>query len=155
LAALPAAFRPWIEDCADRMQVPPDFLIAASIVAAGSVLGNRIAIAPKRLDHWIEVPTFWGLIVGRPGTMKSPALTAGLVPLTGLEQKAAVVHERAIKEHEARSLVADEKRKRGKIKIGDLVAKNPEAAHKLALEDRFNDLLQGGLHHAVTHHRYA
>ena len=86
---LPPSFRARVSDIADRMQCPIDFLAVGIMVAAGSVVGNKIAIQPKELDSgWIEVPNLWGAVVGRPGVMKSPALTEVLAPLRVLEANA-------------------------------------------------------------------
>ena len=86
---LPPVFRAWVTDIADRMQCPVEFLAVGSMVAAGSVIGNRIGIQPKRLDTgWVEVPNLWGAVVGRPGVMKTPALSEVLAPLKKLEANA-------------------------------------------------------------------
>lgn len=83
---LPPVFRAWVNDIADRMQCPVEFLAVGALVAAGSVVGNRIGVQPKRLDTgWVEVPNLWGAVVGRPGVMKSPALAEVIAPLKKLE----------------------------------------------------------------------
>jgi len=84
LALLPAAFAPWVADIADRVQCPPDFVAVGVMVAAAGVIGRQIAIRPKRQDDWAVVPTLWGLAVGAPGSMKSPALAEALRPLRRL-----------------------------------------------------------------------
>lgn len=78
---LPESLRDWIMDIADRMQCPPDFPAIGAIVALSSLIGARAVIAPKRFDSWTVVPNEWGLIVGNPGVMKSPALAEVLSPL--------------------------------------------------------------------------
>ncbi len=86
---LPSVFRPWITDIAERMQCPIEYLAVGAMVAAGSKVGNRIGIQPKRHDTgWVEVPNLWGAVVGRPGVMKSPALAQVLAPLRRLEGQA-------------------------------------------------------------------
>jgi hypothetical protein len=89
-AMLPDAFRPWIDDIAERMQVPADFAAVPAMIAAGSVIGNRIAIRPKAHDDWQEVPNLWGMIVGRPGVLKSPTTGQAMKPLGSL---AAAAHD--------------------------------------------------------------
>src|SRR5260370_28259645 len=54
------------------------------MVAAGAVIGRQIAIRPKRQDDWAVVPSLWGLAVGAPGRMKSPALAEALRALRRL-----------------------------------------------------------------------
>ncbi|GJE02165.1 YfjI family protein [Methylobacterium isbiliense] len=85
---LPDGIAPWVMDIADRMQCPPDFPAVAAIVALGSVLGRQIAIRPKTKDAWKEMPNLWGMVVGRPGMMKTPAMREALRPLKRLEVNA-------------------------------------------------------------------
>src|SRR5216684_4331365 len=75
---------PWVADIADRIQCPPDFVAVGAMVAAAAVIGRQIAIRPKRQDDWAVVPNLWGLAVGAPGSMKSPALGEALRPLRRL-----------------------------------------------------------------------
>lgn len=82
---MPGALRPWVEDVAERMQTPPEFIAVPAMIAAGSVIGRKVAIRPMRHDDWTEVPNLWGCVVGRPGVMKSPAIKAALKPLSRLE----------------------------------------------------------------------
>ncbi|HSJ04496.1 MAG TPA: DUF3987 domain-containing protein, partial [Verrucomicrobium sp.] len=93
-AWLPNSLAPWITDIAERMQCPPDFPAVAAMVALSSVAGNRFAIQPQEFDSgWIEHPHLWGMIVGRPSLMKSPAMKAAMVPLRRLEKTAYSSHE--------------------------------------------------------------
>ncbi|WP_153163735.1 DUF3987 domain-containing protein [Zoogloea sp. 1C4] len=98
-ALLPDRLRPWVADVAERMQCPPDFVaermqcppdfVAVPMVAAlGNLIGRRCAIRPQALSDWHEFPNLWGCIVGRPGMMKSPAMSAALAPLVRLEARA-------------------------------------------------------------------
>jgi hypothetical protein len=77
---LPASICPWVADIAERMQCPLDFVGVPATVALGSVIGRKIGVRPQRLTDWIEVPNLWGCIIGRPGTLKSPALQQALAP---------------------------------------------------------------------------
>ena len=60
-ALLPDAFRPWVEDIADRMQCPLDFVAVGAMVALSAVVGRQVAIRPKRRDDWTVVPNLWGV----------------------------------------------------------------------------------------------
>jgi putative DNA primase/helicase len=81
------------------MQCPPDFVAVPAIVALGAVLGRKIGIRPQRKTDWIEVPNLWGCIVGRPGMMKSPAMSEALKPLHHLDGLAREQHAEALKAH--------------------------------------------------------
>lgn len=82
---LPLALRGWVMDIAHRMQCPPDFAAVGAIVALSSLIGARAVIQPKAKDDWQVVPNLWGMVIGRPGVMKSPALSEALKPLRRLE----------------------------------------------------------------------
>ena len=114
---LPEAFRGWLMDVAERVQCPPDFPAVAGLISLAAVVGRQVGIRPKLADDWLVVPNLWGAIVGRPGTLKSPALSEPLKPLRRLEAKAKEAHTEALREHEAASLIATERKAVGKEAI--------------------------------------
>ena len=83
VAWLPDVLAAWVADVADRVQCPPDFVAVGGLVAAAAVIGRKVAIRPKQQDDWAVVPNLWGLAVGPPGSLKSPALAEALRPLHG------------------------------------------------------------------------
>ena len=89
---IPEPLRPWITDIAHRMQCPLDFVAAPAVCMAGSAIGAGCAIRPKEKDNWSVVPNLWGGVVGRPGTMKSPAIEEAFRPLKQLEYRAQKEH---------------------------------------------------------------
>jgi Protein of unknown function (DUF3987) len=99
-AFLPDAIAPWAMDISDRMQCPPDFVGIPAMVALGSIIGRKVAVRPQRKTDWYEVANLWGCIVGRPGTMKSPAMDEALKPLHRLEVEARKSNEGAAKDYE-------------------------------------------------------
>jgi Protein of unknown function (DUF3987) len=103
---LPADLRDGIMDIAERLQCPPDFPAATTIVALGAVIGRQLGIRPKRLDDWLVVPNLWGAVVGRPGVMKSPAIEEPLRPMRGLEAAAAEQFDKALKDYKAGGMVS-------------------------------------------------
>ena len=128
---LPEALRGWVMDIAHRMQCPPDFPGVGAVVALSSLIGARAVVQPKARDDWQVVPNLWGLIVGRPGAMKSPALGEALRPLSRLQ---ATEFEQWKAAHEAWELDckvtamqddANEKKAKG------LAGKDPAAARAL------------------------
>jgi hypothetical protein len=98
---LPDAFRSWVGDISDRLQCPPDYVAVATLVAYGSVLGRRIGIKPQMKTPWAEVANIWGCFIGRPGSMKSPAMNEALKPLHRLEADAIKNNEIAKAAYEA------------------------------------------------------
>jgi hypothetical protein len=102
---LPGALRPWIEDEAERMPCPPDFIASAAITALGSIVGARCAIKPKAHDPWLVVPNLWGGIVGDPSAKKSPAWSTALKPLDRLIAKAQDPQSVAMRRYENERVV--------------------------------------------------
>ena len=72
---LPEKLAPWLEDTSDRMQVPLDFAAVSAMVVYGSVIGCKVGVRPKQQDDWTEVCNLFGLIIARPGFMKSPTVS--------------------------------------------------------------------------------
>jgi hypothetical protein len=100
-AMLPDALADFVLDEADRMPCSPDYIAATLIVSAGSVIGARCAIKPKRRDDWVVTPNLFGGIVGDPSSKKSPALGTVTRFLDRLEAKEAEKLEDAKKIFEA------------------------------------------------------
>jgi len=89
---LPDRLRPWVSDIAERVQCAPEFVAVPAMVSLGSLIGRRVGIRPQALTDWTEIPNLWGCIVGRPGVLKSPAMTAALAPLERLAARAREEH---------------------------------------------------------------
>jgi len=108
---LPETLRPWAEDIAARMQCPLDFVAVAAMVTVAAVVGRRIGIRPKRRDDWQVIPNLWGLLIGRPGVMKSPAMREATRPLTRLEIQAKAEYDLAATQYASHTRVAEARRK--------------------------------------------
>jgi hypothetical protein len=93
---LPVSLRPWVKDVCERMQVPPDFVAVSVMTALGSVISRQVAIRPMTEDDWTVVPNMWGMAIGRPGIMKSPAIEEALRPLKRLAATARENHKVAM-----------------------------------------------------------
>ena len=85
---LPEPLRPWLVDVAERIQIPLEFVAVPAIVALSALIGRRIGIYPKRKDDWFVVPNLWGMVIARPGLLKSPAIAQALAPLKRLAAQA-------------------------------------------------------------------
>jgi putative DNA primase/helicase len=98
---LPRAFRPLVEDAAERMQVVPDFVALPLVVAFGAAVGRRVRIQPKAADSGFQVvPNLWGAIVAPPGYMKTPAIAAAVAPLVELEKESRSEYAAAYQNYE-------------------------------------------------------
>jgi putative DNA primase/helicase len=128
---LPEALRGWIVDIAERMQCPPDFPAVGVITALSGLIGARAVVAPKQHDDWRVVPNLWGLIVGRPGVMKSPALGEVLKPLHRLESTEREQWQAAHEAWELDTKVAELAGKANEKQAAAVAAKDPAKARSL------------------------
>jgi putative DNA primase/helicase len=104
---LPESLRPWLVDVAERMQCPLEYPAIGALVALSSVVGRQIGIRPRLRDNWTVVPNLWGAVVGRPGLMKTPALSEAVATVNALEASARVEWERIKQDHEVQELLRD------------------------------------------------
>ena len=93
---LPEGLREWVRDIALRMQCPPDFAAVGAVIAASALIGARVLVQPKAKDDWRVTPNLWGVVVGRPATMKSPALKEVLRPIRRIEAQRREAHADAM-----------------------------------------------------------
>jgi len=105
-ALLPEAFRGWLVDVSERIGCPLDYPATGAMVSLSATVGRQMTIRPQRRDDWTAVPNLWGAIVGRPGLLKTPALSEAMRPLSKLEARARESFENESAEHEAAQLVA-------------------------------------------------
>jgi putative DNA primase/helicase len=124
---LPDALRGWVNDIQDRMQCPMDFPAVAAMVAAGSLIGAKVGIRPKRHDDWLLAGNIWGLLIGRPSTMKSPSMSEVLKPLRRIDKKATEANAEADKTHAKTRLVYEARKKAADLKAKDALKKDPDA----------------------------
>ena len=129
---LPESLRPWVADISERMQCPPEFVAVGALVSLSGVIGRKAVILPKRLDNWKVTPNLWGACIGRPGVMKSPALSEAMLPLRRLEAEANEAYQEAVRDFEARAEfngMVSKARKDEAIRL--VKAKKPEEAEHL------------------------
>jgi hypothetical protein len=113
-AFLPDSIAAWVTDIAEQIQCAPDYAAIAAMVALGSVLGNKVAICPRRKGAWQEHPNLWGVVIDDPGRKKSPAMEAALRPVKQLESEAQeagkpalAAYNKAQEAHKLRKLAAE------------------------------------------------
>ena len=132
-ACLPGTLRPWLEDIAARMQCPPDYPAVGAVIALGSIIGRKVGIRPKRQDDWLVVPNLWGMVVGRPGLMKTPALEQSLAPLNRLAAEALAKYETEAGAYKVSAMLDVQRAKLAeKAILGLLKAGNEDAARNRA-----------------------
>lgn len=96
---LPLVVSDWMVEIADQMQIPIDYLIAPFFVSFGSLIGRKRALRMRPGINWIEFSNLWGMIIGRPSLMKSPAMEAMLAPLLKLNNDALKKYSDSLATH--------------------------------------------------------
>ncbi len=144
---MPRCFAPWVADIADRTQCPADFVGMATLVATGAVVGRSITIRPKQHDDWAVVPNLWGIAIGRPGIMKTPALQEALRPLGRLVAEAREDHKARMADHD---FALAEAQARRELARKDL----KKALEKGAATDALREAFKETLPQAPTERRY-
>lgn len=129
---LPEALRDFVDDVAERMQCPPDFVAAPLVVVLGTVIGRRCGLRPKRRDDWTVVPNLWGMVIGRPSLMKSPAIARPLSLLHHLERQAREQFNAAEVLYEQQKLLADAQQAQLKRELKEAIADGAPTDHILA-----------------------
>jgi putative DNA primase/helicase len=125
------------------MQCPPDFPAVGVMVALSSVIGRKACIRPKRHDDWRVMPNLWGMIVGRPSAMKSPALSQVLKPLDRLEATAGELHAELMRDFRTRQRLAEMSAKDAEKKAQKAIEKgNEETARHLLEQAQDGDDMQ-------------
>jgi putative DNA primase/helicase len=137
---LPAALQEYVWDVAERTQCPPDFVGVALVVAVSTVVGRKFTIHPKQHDDWMVVPNQWGVIIGRPSAMKTPALKQALRPLDALETRERKQHDLAVEEYRTNSELLDIERKAAKSKATKLVGSGDKVGAREELTKVSSDM---------------
>lgn len=132
---LPDSVRGWCEDAAEGLQVPLDFTAIPAVVALAGAIGRAVGIAMKRHQHWIERPMLWGCVIGRPSSGKSPALSPARGMLERIAADERKTFDAAMREHEARKMLADENRKLAKEAIRSALKKGNRIEAEAAADD--------------------
>jgi len=75
-----------------------------AMVGLSAIVGKKGLIMPKSQDDWTVCPNLWGLNIGRPSAMKTPAASEALKPLQRLEIKAKEAFDNALADDEVQKL---------------------------------------------------
>jgi hypothetical protein len=140
---VPAAFRNFVSDIAERMQVATEVPAASLVVALSAIVGGSMGIFPKRFDSWCVIPNLWGLVAARSGMLKTPAIDESTKPLGILEHHARMQYAAEDASRKADEEIAAARLSALKTEIGK-AAKNKDES---ALTNLKNELVEYQ-HHA-------
>ncbi|MDP9411665.1 MAG: DUF3987 domain-containing protein, partial [Actinomycetota bacterium] len=95
---LPDAIRRYVSEAAAAIGVPPELVTVPLLACAAACIGRTRRIVLK--DGFEQRPILWAAVVGRPGTAKSPALTAAQKLIDALQAEAHERYELAMSDYE-------------------------------------------------------
>ncbi len=138
---LPIVMQELVNDSAERMQCPPDFLAAGLIVTSSSIIARNVVIQPKQEDTaWTEHPNLWGAIIGKPSLLKSPTLSIAMSALEKLERQSRESHKDELKEFNVDCDLAEIAEKNNKKKAESLLKNGKrDEAKAILLADQVDD----------------
>ncbi len=91
LDVFPPDLSRFVNEAAECLTCPPDFLAMAVLAISGAVIGRSLALIIK--DSWVESPALYAAFVARPGATKSPALALVARPLWDLTEELITGHK--------------------------------------------------------------
>jgi len=150
----PRALLPWWQDVADRAQMPLETVAVASIVVLSSIVGRSVAIRPKLADSWTVVPNLWGMVVGRPSTLKSEAINVASAPLARLVAKAREEFYAANLKAMSRETVQKIKKDEVEKQIKTAIKKDADKDEIDELTAKHADLLKDEANERVVERRF-
>lgn len=110
LDLLPQQLRPYVEDTAERVSCPIDFVAVSIVVVLGSVIGTACGICPKARDNWVVTPNLWGVLVGPPTSGKTPAMDSAMRFLKVLKSESAKQKAKAQQQYLAEQAIYEAKK---------------------------------------------
>jgi hypothetical protein len=124
LEMLPSRLGPWVEDISERLCIPPDFAGVASMVSAGAMIGSKIAIRPQEFTPWAETCNLFGVVIGNPSALKSPAIAEVLQPIRRMEARFNQEYQNELAHHEMEMRTYEIERGVVERKAKKLIAEN-------------------------------
>ena len=138
---LPEPLAPWLLDISYRMQVPVDFPAAAMFIVFGSVIGAGCRIRPKKNDDWSEISNLYGMVIGEPSMLKTPAVAEVLKLLDSLQFKYRDIYECEKTDHEFDAMIYEAEIKGLQKDIPKFIdAKDSDSI--LIAKDRYRELTE-------------
>jgi hypothetical protein len=83
--AFPPTLQTFCREVAEAVQAPVEFVGAAMLAVAGAAIGQSVNLSLSRT--WAEPPLLYLILVGRPGTAKSPTIKTVVRPLSLIDRR--------------------------------------------------------------------
>jgi putative DNA primase/helicase len=100
---LPDSIRPFAVDLAKRLETPLDLPGVMAMLTVSGATNRRAFIRPKVNDDGYRIiPNLFGGVIGRPGILKSPVMSATTKPLMELEKEWRAKYAEDLEEYTAK-----------------------------------------------------
>ena len=97
---LPSQISNWIADICERIESPLEVGVINAISLIGNLIGNKVAIKPKRNDYnYIEYPNLWGMVIGSPAMKKTPIFNEISKSVTRIQAKESLQYAKDIEQY--------------------------------------------------------
>ena len=90
VTVFPTAIRDYVSEAAEAYGIPLSMLGSAVLAVAAGIIGNRCELEIKRLHR--ERAILWLVLIGGPGSGKSPALSIVRKPLDDIQARYATAY---------------------------------------------------------------
>ena len=132
---MPTILADRVFDIATRMNCPPEFPYTALMISIATLIGTKLGVYPKKNDPDFYVSsTLWGMIIGKSGSMKTPAQSIAM-------QKIQSLHNNIFKESEGKVLAHKKAIKRIQTQINRHEKNGGNLDEIHPLNDQLEDLL--------------
>ncbi|HHY65999.1 MAG TPA: DUF3987 domain-containing protein [Alicyclobacillus sp.] len=109
----PESLQRFVLEGAASLDCPPDFFALPMLTVAGMLVGASTAIRPKA--DWVEYARIWTIVVGRPGTTKTPSVEKVMAPLHAIQDDFAERYRFALADYEEEMARWAEEKKKGSM----------------------------------------
>ncbi len=96
--ALPGRIKYFIENAAETLNCPADFIGVFVLTVVSSAIGTARAIRLK--EGWVESPVLYSAVVAPPASKKSPAFNLALTPIRQKQMELKAAHAKELEEFE-------------------------------------------------------
>ncbi|MEA3521359.1 MAG: YfjI family protein [Campylobacterota bacterium] len=97
---VPEPLRRWTLDNCMQAEGSLNYGAVGAIITAGTLIGYRVRVKPKRNPEWKVTPNLWGMAIGEPSARKSPVIDQFLKPLHTLQKNAHAKYEENMKDYQ-------------------------------------------------------
>jgi hypothetical protein len=133
LDVLPEGLAKMAQFARDVMFVPPDYLLTPALAIAGGVIGRSMGIYLK--EGWHEYPSLYAIIVGDPGTAKTPALKLVSRPVWQIFRELEEEHALVVEAWRQAKQAAEVERRAKGAKTPPVECDPPPAPRRIAVAD--------------------